>query len=141
MLIITAESHLDHGLDGELLADILQKFRDAEGFAIESVEVAGMFLCDLVGPLTGQAPVQEDEVFYRNRGGRAWPSRLTRSRPRPKTRILTVVMGPDEHGNKCVLYTAYWGPQAPREPGDPSLTEEERKESKKFWSQHALVVD
>jgi len=38
-----------------------------------------------------------------------------------------------------VLYTAYGGPVAPREPFDRSLDEEAKAESEKFWAEHALA--
>jgi hypothetical protein len=39
-----------------------------------------------------------------------------------------------------ILYTAFGGPAAPREPGDPSLDGNEAglAESKAFWAEHAL---
>lgn len=78
----------------------------------------------------------------------------------PKSRLVTVIAGPhtacpaggactgatcadyDSHvEHACVLYTAYGGPQAPREPGDPSIKSwEELVASREFWSQHALLV-
>ena len=50
---------------------------------------------------------------------------------------MTVVAGPDGE-IPCRLYTCYGGPCAPREPGDTSLSDEERAESLAFWLQHAL---
>ena len=40
-----------------------------------------------------------------------------------------------------MLFTAFGGPLAPREPGDPDMTDaKEIAESKKFWSEHALSI-
>jgi hypothetical protein len=51
--------------------------------------------------------------------------------------------GCDGTGKKhepCVLYTAYGGPQAPREPGDPAIKDfAEQAASEIFWSEHALA--
>jgi hypothetical protein len=52
-------------------------------------------------------------------------------------RTVTVIGGPDDKGS-VILYTAFGGPSALREPWDPGLTEEERYESQRFWSEHAL---
>lgn len=41
-------------------------------------------------------------------------------------------------GSTTILYTAFGGPLAPREPGDPDLPAEERAESEAFWAEHAL---
>jgi hypothetical protein len=41
----------------------------------------------------------------------------------------------------CILYTAFGGPLTPKEPGDATLSGEERQESFKFWSQHALSAN
>jgi hypothetical protein len=41
--------------------------------------------------------------------------------------------------SRCVLFTAYGGPAAPREPGDSSIASwEELTQSRRFWAQHAL---
>jgi hypothetical protein len=70
------------------------------------------------------------------------------NRPVRETRILTVIGGHlpvKDNGphavdsSRCVLYTAFGGPMAPREPGDPSITDvDDLKESTLFWAQHAL---
>ena len=53
---------------------------------------------------------------------------------------MTVVAGPHD-GHPCVLYTAYGGPIAPREPWDPALTDTlgiDLAASLTFWREHAL---
>jgi hypothetical protein len=54
------------------------------------------------------------------------------------TRQLTIVAGP--HGDEpCVLYTAYGGPEAPREPGDPDIPGHSARDAAAvFWADHAL---
>ena len=39
----------------------------------------------------------------------------------------------------CILYTVFGGPIAPKEPDDPTLTDEQRPESIAFWAEHALA--
>lgn len=58
-------------------------------------------------------------------------------RPARMVRTMTVIGGPDDHG-ETILYTAYGGPSAPREPWDSTLNEEQRAQAQQFWSEHAL---
>ena len=46
---------------------------------------------------------------------------------------MTIVCGPHD-GHDFVLFTAYGGPQAPREP-----FEDKSPEARKFWEEHALA--
>ncbi len=73
------------------------------------------------------------------RGSRTTPSRLALGVSPAYTSELTVVVGPHDGGP--VVYTAYWGEPAPREPGDPSLDDAGRAESEEFWAEHALVPE
>ena len=94
--------------------------------------------CNLHGPATGEPAVSEAEVFYARRGNRKGESRMCR-RPTILSRQVTVVAGPFE-GQPCVLYTAYGGPEAPREPWDESLqgSPSAQRASVAFWKKHAL---
>lgn len=137
---IVAESHLDHGLNEAHIAFLKARFAEKTAFFIETLELPeGLpsLECGLHGPLTGGEPVPEAEVFYGARNGRAGHSRLCTRAPL-KTRKLTVIAGPAE-GKPCVLYTAYGGPLAPREPWDETLSAEEKAESEAFWKEHALT--
>jgi hypothetical protein len=139
---ITADSHADHRLTPEHLAWLCERFADRQAFFIEEVLLPGRLPsveCGLHGPKAGDAPVLEEEVTYVTRGEREGKSRMCKRPPRP-TRTLTVVAGP--HGEEpCILYTAYGGPQAPREPFDSSLDERAKRESEMFWSAHALSLE
>lgn len=74
------------------------------------------------------------DVRHEKRGTRTYTSHLCDRPPRP-TRLVTVIAGP--HGDDaCVLYTAFGGPLAPQEPGDPGCKDVEA--STKFWAEHAL---
>jgi len=138
-MIITAESHLDHGLTEAQVAHILSVYGTREGFFIETFELPealGSVPCGLHGPVTGDAAVGEGEVSYETRGDRGWPSRVC-ERPERGTREVTLIAGP--HGDATVLYTAFGGPLAPKEPGDPSIPADKEKESRDFWAAHALT--
>jgi hypothetical protein len=137
-----AESHLDHGLTPAHVEYLVERFADRTSFFIESfelpAELAGLSSA-LYGPLAGDPPVDEADVVYAVRGERSSPSRLVRLGART-SRVVTVIAGPGDDGG-IVLYTAYGGPAAPREPGDPSIAgnAEALEESRAFWAQHALA--
>jgi hypothetical protein len=146
---ITDESHVDH-IPSETMGVVREIIRDGEarvlvsfpGFAILEVDLPEHLpsvACALRGPMTGEAPVAESDVFYGVRGERPNVSRLTRL-PATQSRTVTVVVTGIEDG-KGTLATAYGGPLAPQEPGDPFLPAEKLQESVEFWSQHALSLD
>ena len=135
---ITSDSHLDHALTPQHIDLIRQRFGDRTEFFIETVELPAdlpALPCNLHGPATGEAAVTEVEAFYAIRGSRKGPSRLCQ-RPPVFVRTLTVIGGP--HEGRCILFTAYGGPCAPREPWDETLDSTGRVQSVEFWSQHAL---
>jgi len=131
------ESHVDHGLTEAQLRYLFDRFADRNGFFIETIELPeqlGTVPCGLHGPLMGDAPIIETEVLRQVRGDRTWQSRLVDRAPR-QVRTVTVIAGP--HGDlPCVLYTAFGGPLAPQEPGDPGCRD--LTASLAFWDQHAL---
>ena len=139
MLKITASSHLDHDLAAQHLTWILKRFSDKSAFFIETVllpDDLGALSCGLHGPLMGDAPVPDAEARLDVRGNRAGASRLCDRAPR-LTRTLTVIAGPNGE-DACILYPAFGGPVAPREPWDPSLDDAGRAASEAFWAEHAL---
>lgn len=92
--------------------------------------------CGLYGPVVGDDAITADEATYKVREGRSWSSRMV-NRSARVTRQLSVIGGP-YLTHPCVLYTAFGGPIAPKEPQDPTLDPEKRQKSEEFWSQHAL---
>ena len=136
---ITTDSHLDHGLSEAQIQYIKDLFGKREEFFRESFKLPaelGTVPCGLNGPKMGDEPVPESEVLYESRNGRPCDSRLC-GRPLRQTSTVTVIAGPHE-SEPCILYTAFGGPLAPQEPGDPNLAEENKKESVNFWAVHAL---
>jgi hypothetical protein len=130
---ITSDTHADHALTPDHLAFVLARFGDRQAFFLETVDLPEEFAslpCSLHGP------VPESEVTYITRGDRPGPSRMC-DRPARMVRTMTVIGGPDASG-ATILYTAYGGPAAPREPWDPGLDDAGREESRRFWSEHAL---
>lgn len=141
-ITILSESHLDHGLTAAQISYILQAYLDRDGFFLETIELPeelGTVPCALRGPIRGEPPVGPDApVSFQKRGSRSYESRMVAWEATP-SREVTIIAGP--HGDySCVLYTAYGGPLAPKEPGDPSLKPEERERSERFWSEHALAL-
>jgi hypothetical protein len=136
---INGESHLDHSLCTSHIAWLLQRYGDRADFFIETIELPAELpdlLCDLHGPLMGDDPVAEFVVHYAKRGDRPGRSRVVFRDPR-LTRLITVIGGPHDD-DPCVLYTAFGGPAAPREPFDPTLDDAGYAESMAFWRDHAL---
>lgn len=139
MAKITQDSHVDHNLTPEQMEYVARTIADYIGFKILTVEMPaalGSVPCGLHGPATGGAPVSESEVYYRVRGNRPGPTRMV-ARPAVQSSKLTMIVGP--HNGETILFTAYGGPLAPREPFDAGLTDDaSREESRRFWSEHAL---
>jgi len=138
---IIPDSHLDHGLKQDHVDFLMKEFGDRTDFFIETVELPpelSDLQNELYGPRVGDEPVTEDEVHYAVRGDRKGKSRMIAKPSRP-TRFMTVIAGPSEGYDGIVLYTAYGGFSAEREPfGAPP---EALAASEKFWSEHALASE
>jgi len=137
-MLITADSHTDHHLTPAHLAFVIERFGDRAAFFIETVELPAhlpSLPCELHGPAVGEPPIADGEVFFARRGDRPGDSRMIVREP-GASRLLTVIGG--EHKGECILFTAFGGPSACREPWDPSLDDAGRLESEAFWSEHAL---
>lgn len=143
MLIIGKRSHMDHGLTDGHVEWVLRRFARKNAFFAETVQLPANLpavMSGIYGPIAGDLPVLEQEVHYTIRGSRHCATRVVNLPMRP-TNMLTVIAGPGKDG-PCVLYTAYGGPLAPREPGDTSIPSwEEVLEARDFWRVHALSVD
>lgn len=144
MLTLHADSHRDHNLTDDHIAFILERFKYKTGAFIETVKLPDDLPglpCALHGPIMGDEPIPSAHVVNWKRGTRSWTSRLCGRAPR-LSRLVTVIGGPHD-GHACVMFTAYGGPLAPREPDDPSIAASdtiEREESIAFWSEHALSL-
>ena len=142
-MIISPESHLDHGLGDDHIEFLKREFKGRKGFFIETFTLPvdlDPLKSGLYGPLSGDEPITEDRVSYETRGDRPGESRMLKA-PHRDTRTMTVIAGPDGD-ESCVLYTSYGGPNAPREPFDPAFAEDPKglAESKAFWAEHALAL-
>jgi len=159
-MIKHADSHLDHALTEAQIAHLMKMFADRTAFFLEPLELPpelGTVPCGLYGPTMGDAAIADAEVTLAPRPPRTWDSRLV-DRPARQVRQVTVIAGPHEeecdpahHWPKqcvlcdgtgkvkhaCVLYTAFGGPSAPQELGDPGCKDPEA--STAFWRVHALA--
>ena len=135
--------HKDHGVPAEVLA-MAEALIAAATTAAAGTPVVITFPtavevpCGLYGPAAGDAPVPETEVRYEARNGRPVQSRLIARDFRP-VREATVVGMLTEDGSTVLVFTCYGGAAAPREPGDSSLTPEQKAVSTAWWAVHALV--
>ena len=141
---VIPQSHVDHGLTAEQLQWLLDQTEGRSSFFIETFTLPahlGTVECGLIGPSVGLPAVPEEEVKYIIRGNRKCASRLLREPvEKPRARMVTVIAGTTPGHEGLVLYTAFGGPSAPREPGDTSIpTWEGVVESRAFWADHALI--
>ena len=140
MLKITSDSHTDHALTQDHLDFIVSAFADKDAFFITTLELPKSLPglpCAIYGPIMGDSPIKDEDVSMEVRGSREEPSRMIAKEPR-SSRLLTVIAGP-HNDEDCILYTAYGGPCAPKEPFSCEEGSEERKKSEEFWSEHALA--
>lgn len=81
-----------------------------------------------------------DDVRMMVRKGREQATPIVFGREAESTSQIVIGICRDDDGLDT-LFTAFYGQLAPKEPWDPRLKDEEREESEKFWSTHALVYD
>jgi hypothetical protein len=139
-----SDSHLDHNLSEAQLAFVLAQTPEGEGVAVFTVAMPaelGTLPCALYGPAEGDDAISESETYYVTRGNRKGKSRMVKT-PVRYTSLVTVVAGPHD-GHDWVLFTSYGGSAAPREPFEFEASDESKdaKDSRDFWSAHALSED
>ena len=82
----------------------------------------------------------QDEVKMLQRKNRAGKTPVVFNRKAEATSQIVIGICHDDDGLET-LFTAFYGQLAPKEPWDPRLRDDEREESEKFWSTHALVYE
>jgi len=130
--------HADHGIDESTIRWALRQI-EPTGFFLRTLTLpAGHpnVMNALYGPVSGDAPVPESEVHYKKRSADRPPSRMV-NRPLRQTRLITIIGMAD--GKNVKVFTAYGGPAAEREPGDPTMSETEQATAEAFWKKHALA--
>ena len=136
--------HADHGICKDLvyriIADLGPSILDGNVFVktITLPDGAPDVDCALYGPIMGDPPVEDEIVTLMSRNGREVKSRMVDAPKRP-SRLVTVI-GMAKPDGTVLVFTAYGGPAAPREPSDASIeTDELRAEAAAFWKDHALA--
>ena len=136
--------HGDHGLEPahvDFIKAVMSK-RETGSFICESFELpkdCPDLYDGLYGPINGDEPVSESEVYYAVRGDRTHPSRMVDRPLRPCRNIVIIGLCNE------VLWTAYGslaGVVAPRETFDPFFNDpanaEAKDEAEAIWKVNAL---
>lgn len=113
-----------HGDVLPVLQETLQRVTAIDGYQQVTVDlgrVVGLSQVVEVGP--------DEPTQHIKRPGRDWPSQFALNRSPEPSSLVTIVM----EGHKVV--TAWIGPAAPREPGDPRATAEDCA----WWACHAFA--
>lgn len=110
---------------------------DASGIARPEAVMEGQEQLTICVPVT-----DADTFVYAKRAPRPWYTRFVTHRAPAPTNILSLMLRRHAEDARYELSTAFWGPQAPREPVDTSLLagSPELKEAQDFWNTHALVL-
>lgn len=141
-LIITKQSHTDHNIPDRTLGQIVDMFDDKnEFFKGEFTVPDGKTIpCGLYGPAMGDGIVDRNAVFMVKRGDREGLTPMIK-KPMRESNKFFIVGGPNGP-DACILYTCYGGPEAVREPWDPSIADNphDKTLATMYWKQHALVV-
>lgn len=133
--------HADHGVSEETLAWAIETIAP-EGFFLRTLtlpETHSDLLNALYGPASGDEPIDDEKVVAFERGNGRGTSRGIALPKRP-TRLLTVIGMVSE--GAAVIFTAYGGPAAEREPTDPSIANDPQaiETARAFWKDHALAM-
>ena len=81
-----------------------------------------------------------DNVIMKYRKNRAGKSPLIIGHDEEDTSIVNIGLYL-HNDNKYYIFTAFYGPKAPKEPWDPHIiSEKEKHESEEFWNNHAFAV-
>jgi hypothetical protein len=137
--------HADHDVPLEAIGWALARVEDTHGFNgffLTTLTIPS-YMTDLTnalyGPASGDPPVPESEVVYLQRTPDRPLSRIVH-RPLRPTRLLTVIGV--LRADSAQIYTAFGGPAAELEPGDPALGSDDARflKAAAFWKEHALAI-
>lgn len=148
LIVVSNESHLDHGINAAQREYVLDKVTKGDGTIIAGEHYPSKFLiaqvtlpeeygkvsCALRGPIVGDDVIGFDDTFLATRKGRPNQSKLT-NLPPTKTYTVSVIV------IDGVLATMYGGPVAPQEVEDPNIDASNVETSRTFWSMHALSAE
>lgn len=137
-----ADSHVaTHTSVHAVLAEALKKIHASErGFIIEEIQmgrIIGETICVATGP--------GDQIIFGKRPNRWGLTRFVKNRKSEQSSSVVVILKKAEGNDFFTLITAFVGAMAPPEPWDQRTFSQKpdpkgaEKESKEFWSTHALV--
>lgn len=133
--------HQDHGVSAEqyhfILDEVMHRVDGQGQFLLKVILPAqlGTVPCGLHGPIMGDAPIDDEDVVFYSRGGRAWTDRCVDRPTRPVSIVQVIGV---LYEDQCVIHTIFGGPLAPMNPDDPKCSTP--LESERFWSEHALTL-
>lgn len=127
------EAHSDVNMSD--VAEAIKQLDYKGPFFIGSVDLGRVIGTDSCVEISAQ-----DEVKMARRKNRDGLTPIVFGREAAPTTQIVVGICTDDDGLET-LFTAFYGQLAPKEPWDPRLKDEEREESEKFWSTHALVYE
>ncbi len=134
--------HTDHGVTLATLDWALAQIQPT-GFFLRTLTLPDSHVDlenGLYGPSSGDAPIQESEVYYAKRTEDRPESRMITKGIKRATRLITLI-GMCNPDGSVTVFTAYGGPAAEREPNDPTLrTDEEKSAAAAFWAVHAIAA-
>lgn len=132
--VIVNDKHMEAHADAtnELIAEAIQKVEYTPTFWMNSIDMGR-----IVGKDGCVEVTENDDVRWICRTGRTIKSPVVFNKTPVDTNYFTVGMCTDVDG-LVTVFTAFPGLKAPKEPNDPNLREDEREESEKFWSTHAI---
>ena len=132
--VIVNDEHMKAHADAtnQLIAEAIQKVEYIPTFWMNSIDMGRIVGKDACVEVT-----ENDDVRWICRPGRKIESPVVFNKEPADTRYFTVGMCTDDDG-LVTVFTAFPGKKAPKEPNDPHLREDEREESQRFWSTHAL---
>ena len=127
-------AHSDVAMDH--ITKAISKIEIAEGktFLMQNVD-----LHTVIGKDHCVSVTSDDDVRMEQRPNRQGKTPMVYGREAEDTSLINIGMCVDDDG-LWTLFTAFYGVLAPKEPWDERLKEEEKAESIKFWSTHALVT-
>jgi len=133
---VTEDTHL-HPEVMDVIGEALQRIDETNlpSFSRQAVDmgrIVGRHAC------VETSAADDGDIVWARRANRASYSRFIRNRPAIPTPFISITLA--KPNDVWLVYTAYFGTPAPKEPTDPRIHDAEREESLVFWKSHALIL-
>ena len=126
-----SEAHASANITKSDLAEVCSQIKELKPFGFYSFEASS------VGPVALTERTPEARELYRKGRNYLSPVIIYEGECPNKTNEITI--GVCLENGKYYIFTAFRGPLAPKEPGDPRCSDAERPEAEAFWAKHALL--